>query len=207
MSSSDTNSPQTHSVTELIERLKAGDHDAAEGIWHRYFERLLPLAQAKLKTLPDRAFDEEDALISVFDRFFRAVQEERFPRLSDRNDLWQILLMLTERKVADLFRRAKTQKRGDGRAAITGVMDGMADATSEKHLDSQPSPEFVASFVETLQLALARLPNEMVQEVAILRMEGYTNREISKRQGVSLSTAERKVRLIRDLWQEFFCDD
>jgi hypothetical protein len=58
--------------------------------------------------------DEEDVMVSVFDRFFRAANEERFARLEDRDDLWQILLVLTDRKVADQYRQSLAQKRGGG---------------------------------------------------------------------------------------------
>src|SRR5262245_56293863 len=102
----------SHSVTRLIERLRDNDPQAAEKIWRSYFERLLPLARSKIRALPQRAADEEDILVSVFDRFFRAAKENRFARLHDRDDLWQILIMLTEHKVADQFRAAAAQKRG-----------------------------------------------------------------------------------------------
>ena len=58
-------SEQTHSVTRFIERLKGEDPQAAGEIWRRYFERLLPLARAWLRALPDRSVDEEDILQSV----------------------------------------------------------------------------------------------------------------------------------------------
>src|SRR5215471_14768727 len=112
MTSEDSSSLDSHSVTRLIQRLRDDDPQAAEQIWRRYFERLLPLARSKIRGLPHRGVDEEDVLVSVFDRFFRAAREDRFARLCDRDDLWQILLVLTERKVADQFRAAAAQKRG-----------------------------------------------------------------------------------------------
>src|SRR5262245_10431221 len=97
----DSVSQGSHSVTWLIDRLRDEDPQAAEQIWRRYFERLLPLARSRITGLARQAVDAEDVLVSVFDRFFRAAKEDRFARLHDRDDLWQILLILTERKVAD----------------------------------------------------------------------------------------------------------
>ena len=49
--------------------------------------------------------DEEDVALSAFKSFVRAVQEDRFLKLDDRDDLWQILVMLTLRKATILLRR------------------------------------------------------------------------------------------------------
>ena len=86
--------------------------NAADQIWRRFFERLLPMARARLRALSDRSVDEEDVLITAFDRFFRAVREDRFAHLSDRDDLWQILLMLVDREVTRHYRRSNARKRG-----------------------------------------------------------------------------------------------
>ena len=54
---------------------------------------------------PRRAADEEDVVISIFDAAFRGIQEGRFANLGDRHDLWQVLVMLAERKTIALKRR------------------------------------------------------------------------------------------------------
>ncbi len=40
----------------------------------------------------------------------------------------------------------------------------------------------------------------MLKEVAMSKVQGYTNEEIAQRLGCSLSTIERKLRLIREIW-------
>ena len=39
-----------------------------------------------------------------------------------------------------------------------------------------------------------------LSEVAIAKMEGYTNDEIADRLGVKTRTIERKLRIIREIW-------
>jgi RNA polymerase sigma factor (sigma-70 family) len=191
-----------HSVTQLIEQVKAADSQAAHQIWRRYFERLLPLARAKLRRRPDAAVDADDVLVSVFDRFFRAAKENRFARLQDRDDLWQILLMLTERKAADQVRRAAAVKRGGNARAPAGSNGEPANVAQLS--DPAPGPEFAAAFNDSLARAIGRLTDEKTREVALLRMEGYENREIAGRLQISLSSVERKLRVIREVWQEEF---
>ena len=48
------------SVTLWIDRLQAGDPDAAQQLWERYFRRLVGLARHKLQGRPRAAADEED---------------------------------------------------------------------------------------------------------------------------------------------------
>src|SRR4051812_40908419 len=100
------------SITLCIAALKAGDRDAAQRIWERYFRRLIGLARARLRVAPGLASDAEDVALSAMDSFLRRSEGGRFPRLDDRDDLWQLLIVLTARKAANLARHARRQKRG-----------------------------------------------------------------------------------------------
>src|SRR5437660_6776624 len=102
------------SVTQWIDRLKTGDPDAAQKLWERYFRRLVGLARKKLRDTPRRAADEEDVALSAFNNFCRGVQHGRFPQLSDRDNLWQLLVTITVQKAIDLMRREGREKRYDG---------------------------------------------------------------------------------------------
>ncbi len=203
MSSDQLNPLADHSVTRLIANLRSQDPAAAEEIWSLYFKRLLPLAQSRLKALPSRHVDGEDILVSVFDRFFRAAKQDRFFRLQDREDWWQILLMLTERKVADLYRAAKARKRG-GADISSQSSYVVTDVRNLQHFE--PGPEYVAAFNEQLARALQRLAEPLTREIALLRMEGYENREIADRLAISVSSVERKLRVVREVWAQEFAD-
>ena len=103
------------SVTAWIGDLKAGGDDAAQRLWERYFEQLVQLARKRLRGATCADCDEEDAALSAFDSFCRGVKNGRFPRLDDRDDLWRILVVLTQRKVADQVRHEMTLRRGGGK--------------------------------------------------------------------------------------------
>src|SRR6266571_7040588 len=101
----------TTSVTIWIHQLRAGNSLAAQKLWEGYFHRLVGLARGKLRTMPRAGADEEDVALSAFDSFFRGVERGRFPQLDDRGDLWQVLLMITERKAIDLLQHEGREKR------------------------------------------------------------------------------------------------
>lgn len=201
MTSDESPPDHTHSVSKMIARLKIDDSQAAGQIWQRFFQRLLPLARARLLKLSDRMVDEEDIMVSVFDRFFRAANEDRFARLHDRDDLWQILLMLTDHKVIEHYRKSTALKRGGDNVRR---LDDVVEPGKEMHelADETPGPEFVAAFNDSVSVALSRLTDEKARDVALLKLEGFENREIAHRLRIGLSSVERKLRLIREHWRE-----
>src|SRR5437899_9640067 len=105
------------SVTRWIDRLKAGDPDAAQKLWEKYFRRLVGLARDRLRAAPRRAADEEDVALSAFDSFCRNAGAGRFPDLADRDGLWRLLAAFTARKAAHHARDAARLKRGGGATA------------------------------------------------------------------------------------------
>src|SRR5580704_13070841 len=104
-----------NSVTHWIRALKQGDQSAAQGLWEAYFRRLVGLAHARLRDAPRRIADEEDVALSAFHSFCQGAQAGRFPRLDDRNDLWQILVLITARKAIDLRNYEGRSSRGKGK--------------------------------------------------------------------------------------------
>src|SRR4029077_13772043 len=103
------------SVTVWLRRLKTAEGEAVQKLWEGYFRRLVGLAHKKLHGRDRAAEGAEDVALSAFDSFCRGAEQGRFPCLSDRHDLWQILILITSRKAADLVKRESAQKRGGRR--------------------------------------------------------------------------------------------
>ncbi len=173
-------------------------------IWNRYYERLVSLARRKLATAPRRVADEEDVALSVFASFCEAVQQGRFPNLSDRDDLWRLLVTLTAQKATDQIRRERRAKRGGGRVRGESAFAAGLPADHwpgiEQVIGDEPSPEFVALMADEISALLKRL-EEHLRPVAVAKLEGYSNAEIATRLDCSVSTVERSLRLIRRIWQ------
>ena len=102
------------SVTRLIGMLKEGDRTAAQQLWETYFRRLVGLARARLRNATSTIADEEDVALSAFDSFYRRAERGQFPRLQDRDDLWQLLFVLTVRKAINLVSYQGCKSRGGG---------------------------------------------------------------------------------------------
>jgi DNA-directed RNA polymerase specialized sigma24 family protein len=179
-------------VREYIAR---GDEEAARRLSDRYFARMVGLARARLKRLrrPGVDQDAEDVAISALENFCRAARGGRFPLLKDRNDLWAMLITITERKAIDLVRREGRGKRGGGLEPVGGsAIDGMPAP--------EPTPEDLAIVVEQFQRLLDLLGDETLRQVALWRMEGHTIDEIADRLGCARRTVANRIALIRKRW-------
>jgi DNA-directed RNA polymerase specialized sigma24 family protein len=192
------------SVTAWIGQICAGDHDVAQQLLQRYFQRLVALARQKLRGAPRGMADEEDVALSALDSFIRGAEQGRFPQLHDRGDLWYLLLVITERKAIDLVNHEKAQKRGEGKVRHEGSLAGdSSDTAAFEHLAApEPTPAMVAQFIDECRRLLDALEDETLRAVALAKMEGCTNKEIAQRIKRSVPTVERKLKFIRTIWKK-----
>lgn len=192
------------SVTQWIDTLRQGDSESARRLWERYFGRLTTLAARKLQGNPRRAADEEDVALSALASLCRGLERGQFERLRDRNDLWQLLASITVHKALDRVKSERRVKRGRGvvldEAALAAERGGSSPL--EELLDRAMAPEAALAAAEECQRLLRLLDDAELQQVAVLRVEGYSNADIAQRFGCSRRRIERKVRLIRCLWEE-----
>jgi DNA-directed RNA polymerase specialized sigma24 family protein len=165
---------------------------------------LVVLARARLRGTPRRAADEEDVALSAFDSFCRHAEQGRFPQLLDRDDLWQLLVMLAARKAVDLARHENRQKRGGGQVVGEEALGATADEAGAlaQVVGDEPTPEFAVQVAEECARLLDRLGDADLRNVALWKMEGYTNHEIAERLGCVERTVERKLGVIRGLWEK-----
>lgn len=184
------------SVTCWISQLQAGDQAAIDPLWGRYFERMVALARVRLLSTPRQAADEEDVALSAFHSFCRAAEQGRFPKLDDRDDLWRLLVILTTRKAAHLIRDGNRLKRGGGENRGHGEEEVDLDLI----VGEEPDPQFVAEVAEESRRLLSRL-DDAQRSIVMWKMEGYTNEEIAVKLACVPRTVERKLRLIRAIWE------
>ncbi|WP_435011980.1 ECF-type sigma factor (plasmid) [Tundrisphaera lichenicola] len=194
------------SVTRWIGDLKSGGDSAALRLWERYFERLVHLARKKLqKNRRARTVeDEEDAALSAFDSLCRGVERGRFPRLTDREDLWRLLVVLTVRKALDQIERRGAARRGGGHRVGEFTPPDDSDNPGGDPLDrllsSEPTPELAAMVIEQHRRLRDALGDATLCQILDLRLEGYTREEIAERMGCAVASVKRKLDMIRQTW-------
>ena len=193
------------SARDLIRRLKDGDTRAEGELFRRYFSRLTRLAQARLPARLGRVEDEEDVAASALESFFAAIRRGKFSDIHQRDQLLGLLLTFARRKSADRVQRYCAAKRGGGAvrgesAFASGSRPGTLDGLFEA---GEPGPEEEAALHDALRVGLDAL-EEPFRKVAVLWIEGCSQRQIAGELGVSLRTVERRLRSIRGKWERLF---
>lgn len=186
----------SNSITTWIRQLKDGNIAATQPLWERYFSRMVKLAEQKLGSTPRRIGDEEDVALSAFHSFCQAVEKDRFPQLNNRQDLWQILVMHTARKVSAQRRHESRKKRGGA------VVHENPEVAMEHVIGTEPDPQFAVAVADEFRFLLNLLEDEELRIIALRRLECYTSGEIAQELGYGESTIRRKTALIRKIWEE-----
>jgi DNA-directed RNA polymerase specialized sigma24 family protein len=187
------------SITVLLHSLKGGfAEDAAQQIFQRYISKLESTARAKIAGLRLHDRDDQDVAQLVMEQFFFAVRNGRFPRLQDRHDLWQILLVILERRVIDLRRRPPEPLCGE--SCLAPPAENYSRCERMGALPSfEPTPDMIVQLEEELRHRLQQLP-EGLRQTAVWKLEGHSNAEIATLLKRSVKRVEAKLKLIRELW-------
>ncbi len=175
-------------VTHWLTLLKAGDHESAQPLWDHYFTKLVRLVRTRLPA--SAAIDEEGVAASAFRSFWLGAANGRFPRLEDRHDLWRLLVAIAGYKIADTLEKANTIGRGR-------QFERSHPSVLERVVGTEPTPELAAAIAEEFQRLLRELPDDQYRQIALWKMEGYTNKEIGQRLGCSLRTVTNRLDVIR----------
>ncbi len=193
-----TNQP---SVTQWIAGLKTGDADAAQRLWDRYFQRLVGLACHRLGGIARGGADGEDVAQSVFKSLCLGAERGKFPLLTDRDNLWALLVPMTANKSADLVRRERSLKRGAGRVIDECALAGRGQSSNalDDLISQAPTPEFAAQVAEECERRLALL-NDRERQTTVLKLQGFTNQEIADQMVCTVRTVERRLAAIRRIW-------
>lgn len=190
------------SVTLFFNQLQEGDPLAAEQLWMRFHPRLAALARKCLYGRPQAAADADDAVQSAFASFCQRVRSGQFT-IGDREDLWNLLGLITKRKARAQVRRELADRRGGGQTLDEGSLVGPGGAPlplDEAGSEMAP-PEFDLYVAELLE----QLDSEL-REIAICRLMGFYNREIAARLDCTERKVERKLQLIRLTWEAAWPD-
>ncbi len=189
-------SPAGWSSLVLLERYRAGNDQAADALFTRYFERLTLLARSRLSPRLACRTDPEDIVLSVYRSFFVGARAGRFT-LSRGGDLWRLLASITQHK---LLREARHQ-RADRRSVDRELPLDQAEESAFHRWQAEPTPEDAAALADELERVLSRL-DAFGRRVLELRLQGAQLAEIAQDTRRSERTVRRTLGQIRDILDE-----
>ena len=184
------------SISRCIDRLKTGEESAVRTLWNRYRGRMYALANLELGNCSRSVSDEEDVVASAFAAFLRRADQGAYAAMETRDDLWRLLAKITRTHAWEQCRFFGRIRRRMNRNC------SLADERLLRQLASDsPPPDVVAACTETMRRLLEKLDQPELREVALARLSGLNNREIAARQNRSVRTIERRLMLIKNIWQ------
>jgi DNA-directed RNA polymerase specialized sigma24 family protein len=192
----------TGSVSRLFPGLANGDQAAQAEIFDRFFAIVTRLADQKLGQLPRRVADEEDVALNVMHDALTGIRERRFRDLQNRQDLWQIVWDLINKRSHDLTRSLLRQKHDVRREVGDDRIGTGSDSSSGNQqfvpTDDFEDPEFIVN--ETRESLLASLDDPELREIASKKCDGMTSAEIADELRVTTSRVDFKWKVIRAKW-------
>ena len=194
---------QHRSVSNWLCSLKDGDAEAAQQLWDRYFSKLVANAGQRVRAhnCPEGTVIPEDVAASVFESLWKGANAGRFDKVTDRDELWWLLQAMTRRKVVSHIRHATAQHRFPGRVPVSLSPEEPGYSYREL-LSDDPTGEYVVTMKDQFSYLLSLLRDDKLRRIAVLKLEGYSNEEICKELQISSATITRKLRLIRESWQQ-----
>lgn len=186
-------------ISELIQEMRDGSEDAATLLWHHYWDRLLEVSKRNLSRLGSEIADEEDVAITAFNSFVTRMRRGDFSQVENRGEAWKLLVVITIRKAINLVRDATRQRR----CPQAGVSQTSTPSCLEAYVDKDVSPPDVLAMIsESVEQLLNALDSDELREIAMSKVAGFTNKEIATSLGRSVATIERRLNLIRAIWEE-----
>ena len=163
---------RSRGLIDLFERLRAGDHQALESIFHTYHPHLVRLAQSILRDQAAAEDIAQDVLLELWRRREQLVLE---------TSLRAYLLRAARNRALNHIRHLRAVARADPDDIPTGSIPRPDRDLVEKELE------------QALQQAIRALPARCRETFELSRVHGLKYAEIATVMGVSIKSVETQI--------------
>ena len=192
------------SITELFERARDQDTQAARELWQAYSSRLAALATATLRRAGIAEIDAEGDSVanSAFNAFLSALSDGRYHEVKDRDALWRLLATITRNTALSRVRASNVYRRH-----LASARDEQVNANRHLAEAENDSSIMMADTISRLHAKIDSLSNgaeqaDRYRRVLDLSLLGHTQEDIAKMIGRSSATVRRNLRTLGDLLQK-----
>lgn len=188
-------------ILGLLERIKDGDNAAYAEFWSKFASYAEGRAQRSLGRQHRRLRDPQDIVCSTMRSIYLAIRDGRLSTSSSDENVRMYLTKVIANKVRKHIERETTLKRGAGRVRGESAFRRSSDQASSDRphsgIDAIPNSDgdfesgllFYSEFRDSLDLELT--------EIFDLKLEGYEQKQIASRLGISESTVSRRSEILK----------
>ncbi len=185
---------KSDSVTRWFHEMGGSPEESATRLWAEFSDRLVAVARSNMPRVSG-SFDEEDVALSAFNGFCNAAKDGRYAQLNGREELWRLLSVITARKAHERTMAEVALKRGGGRTLHA------TNQQLDEHEGSSEDPQLSAIISEELRRLFGLLKDPELEQLALWKLDGLTDREAADRLNCSRRSVQRMLRVIRECWQ------
>lgn len=191
--------PDPGSISRCLHCLKAGDKTATDLLWHRFYPKLVRVANKKLVQNPDPAVGGEDIAQSSLRNVCQGVLDGRYPQLDNRDDFWKLLFVSMANRVCSHFRKCGSQKR-------KALLRDPSEVIDDELISQLNSQEAQAELADLIEYLLGKLdlqdPSGELRQIAMLYLDEHSASSIAKTLQRRKTNILHKIQWIRAIWEE-----
>jgi RNA polymerase sigma-70 factor (ECF subfamily) len=191
--------PRTPSFDDLMARLRDGQNEAAAMVFNRFATQLIELARKQLDPQIRQKVDPEDVMQSVFRSFFMRNQAGQLGEFETWDNLWAMLVVMTQRKCGrrfDYFHAAQRDVNREVSAKPRAEQSGTDIGVSAE----EPTPSEAAMLTETVEHLMGSLQGRQ-RQILTLSLQGYSTAEISTQLACTERTVYRVLERVKEWLQ------
>lgn len=192
--------------------MRQGDPDAIRRLVDRYFRKLRNLSQERIRRGKPIYEDGEDIAIQVLTSVCQKIEQGKYPDLQNREDLWYLMIFIAHRMVIDRRRSRKklslqTPMEEDPvpkEQTLEGALETIDNDLDSFLAEDSESDFALLEILDCWQEMIRQIKDPVAKDVAKLKLEGHSNREIATMLGIVPRTVDRKSELIEQRWSALY---
>lgn len=186
------------SITEAILALGNSDSDAVQKLWDRYFQKLCGFVEGQMYQRHKRHFSADQLAADAFREIAAGLQKNAFNSVRNRDELWQMLMLIASRRTISAGIRQDRLIRGGGNVHGESVFGSGGMENLIDFLERDPGPEEWSELQELKNLLHQRLPTDLHRRIADLRLALYSVAEIAEQVTRTEVNVNHHLQRIRD---------
>jgi RNA polymerase sigma-70 factor (ECF subfamily) len=188
------------SLTELLDRWRAGDQAAAVEIFNRYEQRLVNLAERRIGRHLRAHLQPESVMLLVLESALGGIAAGRYS-VDMSGSLWGLMRRITDNTIRKKWESLTSQKRDIRHSSAHTGQNAIFEPS-----DDGPSPDEAILLADELERIRSRLkPADF--RILELQLDGLSNAEIAERLGCARQTIRYKAKRIEETLRRWAAAD
>lgn len=180
-------------ITASLLGVRSGNTDAFAILFNFYIERLRGYVVARLSHRDRGEGIEDDLSSEIMNCLWFDLSGGRFLNVIDREELWFAIMRIAKSRIIDRRRYVGRMRR-----AIIKTISWSTGINAETRSEID---QFIV--FDAWKLFTESLEDQQLKELVRMKMDGLTSDTAAEQLGLVPRTVQRKLKIIRELWEDF----